>query len=640
MDLIPKEPFLGLHLTNSVTLNGGVTAIVGRNGAGKSRLLRAIKQQHTLAARDGTALTSNQILELTSIKPALSFSDDDDTGFSKNAEEALLLYKANQGNFSHDGRFSTGSMRSAPLRRGSSVSEATVSHIARIAANATGKDINSLDDSDIIDFYTPTYLQQFGTLNVSGVFRTYLKRLEKNEYHNFLNREKSANLPFLSESEFTRRFGPPPWKVLNELLGTVLDKKYIFTEPAERGIAEYYRPQFCRAADGISLTTEVLSSGEQTLLWLVLSMYGASTGGIMLPPRLLLLDEPDGTLHPQMIQNFHAALKLLAGKFDCNIIFSTHSPTTVALFDGEIYRVSEKNLTKIDKDRAIAELLVGVDQVSINYTNRRQVYVESFRDAEIYSILFSSTKSWGRLPSTYTSLSFFAAAPKLPEASIQSIVRSILSIKEEKLVEISKAINGQGNCTQVIGAVEALVNEGNQTVHGIIDWDLENRAMAKIHVLAPGIFYNIENAILNPLTFGLYLLLNFRDHVKAEDYGVANGFDSVLLYGDSSSWQGLADYVTRKVLDLPKLTHDVECEFVYGTKLLFDTRYVHCQGHHLETLVRTKYPFLNSVRKPDTLLIDIIKRGILASGGRTMPMAFVDLFAKIQLDTGTSPGKS
>ena len=183
---------------------------------------------------------------------------------------------------------------------------------------------------------------------------------------------------------------------------------------------------------------------------------------------------------------------------------------------------------------------------------------------------------------------------------------------------------------QVIGTVESLTAELGAPVHGIIDWDLENSSSPHLHVLGAGLFYNIESAILNPLTLGLYLLHNFSSKLVLSDYGL-DGLDLVALSTDDAYWQAIADGVMKRVLEEVVVNHDVECTFLTGWRVWFDRRYVHMKGQDLEKRVMGDAdPFLKGLPKRPTLLMHVVQQGIGVCHGRTMPKAFADLFLEIQ----------
>ena len=632
MRLEQTEEHKGLRLKVPMSLSGKVVAIIGRNGAGKSRLLEAIAEGKINVISEEQTIARDQILHLTTerLQPSVVFGFDpvkyrDEVGLAK------VMYRQHRGKFNADPQKAGAALGNIGGHMGRGIQVHVLAHAVVAASRATGKGVNELDDQDVADFYSSAAVMQLGTINVTATMREYLARIDENDLADTRNKKYGQNNLYRTPEEFESRFRSPPWVALNSLLTSVLDGSY-HVQPPEIGNDAGYEARL-RNKDGKEIDPSVLSSGEKTLLWLLLCMYGATSNRVGRPPRLLLLDEPDATLHPQMIQKLHEALDMMAQEFGCEILFTTHSPTTVALFKGSIYGIAENELTEVDQDAAISELLVGVDQVSIHFSNRRQVYVESHYDAEVYSTLFQLLKQWKMVPSAHISLSFFAAAPKLPRKLIQQILKaSVGTLSDEDVNTCAEALNGQGNCDQVIGTVETLSNEGNSTVYGIVDWDTSNKPQTRIHVLGQNIFYSIENAVLNPLTLGLYLLHNFAGKIDLPSYGIEASYDPLSLYTRFELWQPIVDAVTKRVLGVAEVQNEVECKFLQGGAVSFDKRYVHKNGHDLEAMIRGAhaYQFLGKFSKRPSLVLDVVKRGIHPCQGRSLPMAFSDVFGAIQ----------
>ena len=500
------------------------------------------------------------------------------------------------------------------------------------ASTALGKDVNDLDDAEFGDYFSGEEIAAMGSINVTGTVRAYVEKMDRNKEAHYRNHEYGENNRCLTDEQFRVRFGPPPWELLNEILRVVLDARYEFEAQVLSNIAGY-DGKLIRVEDGKVVDPVWLSSGEKVLMWLCLSMYATDTRSGAEPWKLLLLDEPDSALHPQIIQKLHMVLERIANAFECGIIFTTHSPTSVALFNaGPIWQISEQSIVVVDKDVAIAELLVGLDQISIHYTKCKQVYVESHKDADIYSAMFSYLRRWDSGVSKHIALSFIPAATKLARENITNLLKAHFGEPDPQRTEaFVQALNGQGDCMQVIGAVESLNAHDGLPVHGIIDWDLRNTPIGRIRILGEGLFYNIESAVLNPLTLGVYLLQNFPGNVRAEDFGLANGFDLVTLYTDSSHWQAVADGVMRRVLGVRDVNCDLECPFLSGGRVRLDQNYTHKNGHELEQQLKqpSVFPFLNGIRRPG-LMMDVIQKVVHASKGRMMPKAFIDLFVAIQ----------
>lgn len=628
------QEFQGLNFTTHVRSETNIAAVVGRNGAGKTRLLQAIAEHKVEVFVNGAAVSAGEsrLHRLSELQPGLSFNFDL-VEHKEQRLQAIALYN------NHKGKFDIDPQRSIAAIGGQGHGgrmRVNIHHVARAVSRAskvTDKNVNELDDSDVGDYFSGTDFVDMGSLNVTGTVRAYVERLDQNKQNDYRNHEYGENNRHLTSEQFRARFGPPPWELLNEVLRNVLDGRYQFEVPVLSNIAGY-NGKLIRVEDGLTVQPAWLSSGEKVLMWLCLSMYTTDAGSAAQPPKLLLLDEPDSALHPQMVQKLHMVLKRIVDTFGCGILFTTHSPTSVALFNaGPIWQVAERSIVEVEKDVAIADLLVGLDQVSIHYARCKQVYVESHKDEDVYTELFTYLRRWNTGVSAHIALSFIPAAPKLARENVRHILKAHLGdIDPDKSEAFIQALNGQGDCAQVIGAVQALNSEDGVPVHGIIDWDLTNEPLGRIRVLGQGLFYNIESAVLNPLSLGIYLLQNFRGKIRPSDYGLTEGFDLPSLYSDTTYWQSIADGVMRQTLGVADVNHDINCAFLSGGHVSLDHRYAHMNGHDLETRLRQPgaYPFLKAVNKRPTLLMDVVQKVIQASRGRLMPMAFVELFACIQ----------
>lgn len=624
--------FKGLRFTTEVSSSEKIVAVIGRNGSGKTRLLNAIAEGKIQIIQENEAIQPSDIVFLKELLPNIDFNFDP-IGYENQQQQAVNYYNINKVKFSNNPRDSIKLLGDHPTPSRSGVSVAVVAWTAFFASKFLKKDINYLDNEDIRDFLDYGLFSEFGRLNVTAIIMAYLKKIEQNEFYEFRNHKYSEQLPWKNQEQFHSCYGPHPWEEFNKFLKDVLDGCYYINEPS-LSRHEEYKANLYRREDDLEIHPDWLSSGEKVLMWLCLSMYMFSLGRTKGPPKLLLLDEPDSPLHPQMIQKLHMVLHQITCQFDCHIMFTTHSPTSIALFDkGSVWKISERNLVQVSQDQAIAELLVGLDQISIHYTNRRQVYVESNTDYEVYTELFQLLRRRRLGVSDYISLNFIPAAPKLSDANVRDIFKSnFKDIGDECINAFILDLNGQGSCQNVIGAVSTLFDENSVPVHGIIDWDTKNKPSPHLHVLGENIFYAIENAILNPLTLGVYLLSKFCSELNVSEYGLVEGFDPLSLTQDSACWQSIADGVMKHVLKNDVINRDVKCTFLEGWSVYFDSRYVHMQGHQLEALLRCKdvYPFLNRFSKKPSLLMDVLDVGIKGTWGRIMPKAFADLFAEIQ----------
>lgn len=625
MELTQIAEFHGLDLKSPATLNDGISVIIGKNGAGKSRLLQAINERKILAKRSGSEIGSTAIKFFPNgLQPAitLQFETNSLPNIQAQVKSVYLTYKSRLidapylgiQNFRNLGR--------------NNLNFSAFERAVRAASISTGKALNELDECDVADFYSHAATEQMGTLNLAAIAREYLELKELNERNDFRNQKYGSTLPYRTTEEFEIRFGPAPWIAFGEFMNIVFEGKYHINFPKNDNPEDYV--PVIRRHDGKEIHPNSFSSGEKTLLWLCLSMYTTTANLLGGQTSLVLLDEPDSTLHPQMVQKLYAALDFLIRRFGCAVLITTHSPTTVALApSGGLWQISENGLEPVDQDRAIAGLLDGVDQVSVHYTNRRQVYVESHNDAMIYGEIFSFLKRKKAIKAEHITLSFIPASSKLPEENIRQIHDSVFGASDsEKLADFIKKINGQGNSVQVTGTVESLARENNPTVHGIIDWDAKNRPNDRVHVHGCGIFYSIENAILNPLTLPFYLLTNFPNKIAPTTFGLDDHIAVHDLLGETNDWQTLVNGFTAHVLGNHDTSDSVKCLFGNCIELNLSKAYVHRQGHDLAEIIKEKFPYLKSLR--NRLLEDVLEKTLSLSGIKTIPNTFLSVFKEIQ----------
>lgn len=280
----------------------------------------------------------------------------------------------------------------------------------------------------------------------------------------------------LSDGEFKAAYGEPPWVFVNRILEVCnLDFRVDFPPLQETGS---YEPKLTKQTSGVEMKFADLSSGERVLMSFALCLYNTEDKRQAKNfPKLLLLDEVDAPLHPSMTASLLKTIQevLVVGK-GVSVILTTHSPSTVALAPEEsIYAMNPDGpkVEKVTKSSALSILTTGVPTLSISFTGRRQVFVESATDAELYDALYQRYK--GRIAS---------------ERSLQ-------------FVEVGRKDSSGGEknagCEQVIRLVEALAVGGNQSVLGLVDWDGTRAAKGRVHVLSPAKRDGLESLLFDPV---------------------------------------------------------------------------------------------------------------------------------------------
>ncbi|MEL7406424.1 MAG: ATP-binding protein, partial [Cyanobacteria bacterium J06558_2] len=335
-----------------------------------------------------------------------------------------------------------------------------------------------LDEDEFYKYYfaqcnpVNIFQQSFGRL-----FAAYEKLRVENEFREFRNQRKGQNIGFLSEQEFKAQNGEPPWDFVNDILETA-DLDFRIDKPDGYN-NKPYQPRLIHQISGDLINFSNLSSGEKILISFALFLYYAEDKNqIVNYPKILLFDEIDAPLHPSMTQSvINTIQEVLINKHKIKVILTTHSPSTVALSpESSIYVMTKdenNRLQETSKDSALAVLTAGITTLSINYENRRQIFVESKNDIEYYELIFNKIKQH-----------------LIPEISLSFI---------------SAGTKGE-NCEQVKSIVKQLVDCGNSNVYGIIDWDSYHASKDNIKVLGENKRYSIENYIFDPLLLVTFLL--------------------------------------------------------------------------------------------------------------------------------------
>jgi ABC-type branched-subunit amino acid transport system ATPase component len=403
------------------------------------------------------------------------------------------------------------------------------------------------------------------TVSLGEIFNTYRDYSLSNKIAQVRSMEGDESATPLTREEFFGQHGRPPWEVLNEILAEMgLDAEFIappstsltFSEPVLRnGRGETFQPAS-------------LSSGEQIILKLaVLGYIARDKNGGVTSPKLVLLDEVDGPLHPAMTRTYLDVISnVLIGQFKLNVIATTHSPSTIAQAQvDQIYvmKKGEPGLSQISTQQAIAILSEGVPTLSVSLDDRRQVFAESPVEAENFERLYAILK-----PSlaSQLSLQFIATGSKQTNSSKFDVER-------------------------IVGD---LIQKGNKSTYGIIDWDLKNRPHERIVVLAEGRRYALENVVLDPVIL-IAAIYKFKKPHPADYYGLdpsLSVFNLSLI--SESKWQELADIVTTRVLG--KVPYErVQCSYRGGMKLDIDRRYLEHPAHPLEHAIARAFQFFEGL---------------------------------------------
>jgi len=180
--------------------------------------------------------------------------------------------------------------------------------------------------------------------------------------NDYQNRIHGKSYPCVSEAEFLRKNGDPPWNLVNDILRQFDTMKYQVNSPEGIDIFANFqlKLQHTERAD-LEIEFDSLSSGEKILMALVASVYKSQGDSNF--PEILLLDEIDASLHPSMIKNMLSVIGNVFLRHGVQVILVTHSPTTIALApEDSIYLMNPSGAIRIvqsDRQEALGILTQG-----------------------------------------------------------------------------------------------------------------------------------------------------------------------------------------------------------------------------------------------------------------------------------------
>lgn len=409
----------------------------------------------------------------------------------------------------------------------------------------------------------------------SKIFVEYLRKWQENKLLS------ASGMISLSEDEFIDRHHIPPWDFVN----SILEKSRLpfrIDRPKPEKINESYEPKLSKN-DSSEMRFEDLSSGEKVLMSFAFCVYNAF-GEDATFPKILLLDEVDAPLHPEMVDVVLKVIKeTLVEENGIKVILSTHKPTTVALAPEEsIYEiVDSKEINKISREKAVSILTVGVPTMAFTSDLRQQVFTEAEVDATALSMFYDIYKS--ELPSD----------------------RSLVFIPTGR-----KTLRGDrdSGCSRVIDLVSKLTDSGVKTVSGIIDWDGKNKATSSVFVLCDNTRHSIENLVLDPLILVSLIVRDFRP-VSISCHLIGDNETYLdLMNWNSARWQ---DAVSKLSIILFGDNYDkVKVKYKNGMELDIPKEALHMRGHEFRRKLDQHWTGI-MMKHPGDNLISYICRVIL-----------------------------
>ncbi len=573
--------------------------LTGKNGSGKSHLLEAMANpQICQVIVDGNALTNILHVGYNGLNPQV----DERCESSQLVQNASHWWSQINGVVQHYkvnylgkhvfqdvykdyvlGHFGNDFVRNAVLKN---------------VIDRSGKNLEDITELDVYSNMTFSENNN-GTLFFSQcamIFKAYHLRWRNNKFNKFLIAEENIDgLTFLSDDEFLKKNGPPPWDLINEILSKAA-LPYEFPNPNLGDADLAYNLKLVDKTDGTEISVNDLSSGEKVLMSLALAIYNSKEGGTR--PELLLLDEPDAPLHPQYSRLLiETVVETIVERAGVKVVMTTHSPATAAMAPvNTLYEMNRdfKSPTMVSNSRAVSILTQGIGFLRVSYERRRQIFVESKYDVVYFEKLFDALARKYR----------YSYQPVFMEPH-----------------------SGKTNCSDVIAIVERLRESGNDLVWGIVDFDGVNRPKDMLLVLGENKRYAIENYLLDPLYIVLALIRYHK--AKYTDFGVttrATYPDAAYL--TQSECQTMIDNFMLKIgFALDDL---IPVSLENGFELLYPKSILMCQGHDYETLIQNRMPELKAISRgqgDSGLKLGLAE--VIAEFPQFIPTEIGDLFASM-----------
>lgn len=574
------------------------TILTGINGAGKTQILSALVENKMELIINNEKIQQKTFVTHSNLIP-------NNGGITRKSD----IFAHAENIWNDYSRFQLQYKNNANIKLENSISSKQYQKLIKHVSVLSNKPIETLDKNDFYDYYpledglatTNVFYQ-----NLSMIFKRYHSKFMDNKFNRFLaTEENNKNIKFLTDEKFNDIYGGNPWELINKIFEQS-HLNYYVTSPENDHPEIPFTLKLKNKLNNAIIDFNDLSSGEKVLMSLALALYNSKND--LEFPKILLMDEPDASLHPSMAKQFLNVIENIFVKDKgVKVIMTTHSPSTVALAPEEalfIVNKTDDKIEKVSKDKAIRILTSGVPSLSINYENRRQIFVESQYDVKYYEKLYE----------------------KLIDNLNNEISLHFISSGDSR---IDTKGNRVATCSQVKNITNKLRELGNNQVWGIIDYDLTNNSDTFVKVIGNGNRYSIENYILDPLLIGVLLLREKK--ICREEIGLKsneNYYD--IRKFESERLQIIADYVISK-LGMNITNNCIECKLINGKIIKIPKIYLDNQGHELEKLVLEKFQGLNELKKnkEEKLKIEMIDK-VIDEMPEMVSVDILSLFREIQ----------
>jgi energy-coupling factor transporter ATP-binding protein EcfA2 len=457
-------------------------------------------------------------------------------------------------------------------------------------------------DTEAIDLWGEVNVFQ---QNLGQLFVAYRDMLLMNDLkHNKRTRTGDETIRVYSVEEFVKRYGEPPWDFLNKLF-IKARLPFQINKPSEFDYDDYL-PQITKTNTNAILPFSSLSGGERVLMSFALCLYQArDVRQAVQYPELLLFDEIDAPLHPSMVKDIVDTINdVLVGERHIKVIMTTHSHTTVAIApESAVYVIRDsKRIEKCTKEAALRLLTIGVPTLSISFDARRQVLVESRIDAQILDGLYRQLR---------------------PRLEVDISLEFIAASGAEKS---ENSNNEPGGADIVKSLVKQLAEAGNQSIYGLVDWDLKSTHDHRLRVLACGTRYSLDNCILDPCLIGLLICKDSKAEAVKLNLMLETENYPQLIEATSERMQELSNTVSTQ---LGYSDYSVNCNYIGQKTLLHPSDLLHGNGHELSRRILETFKFLRANCRNQTALLFRILNNVVSDSPHWIPSEIIEAFTDL-----------
>lgn len=378
MDLVIKTKYKSL---SNITWNQipNFVVITGKNGTGKSHLLEFF-QERTHYSHNYIQNINHKYEDIVYIKGEWLLKDLNRVSLNDiQAERNNFFTRFIQHLNNYRNNLSRESFANAKQKASNTLQYSNINKYFDKVIDQNQQLLTTQNPND----FRETFLEQLPNDIITSLQESVSNNRIGNIFYNYYLDLTEAKLDNIPEEKLIEKECKAPWRIINQLFED-MNLPLLINNPTENNIRDSYHPTLTNTISKDIVKFSELSSGEKTLVTLVLWLFNSNKNQAF--PKLLLLDEPDAHLHPSMTKKLIQVLKnTLCDKYEVRVIMTTHSPSTVALAPEESLfemTLGDPRIRKVDdREKVISMLTDGLILVS---KNTKYVLVEGKNDQPFY----------------------------------------------------------------------------------------------------------------------------------------------------------------------------------------------------------------------------------------------------------------